>query len=90
MVSQEEKLVSEGEDDRIWTLLVENHRQIGFGPKPGNVLVTREYVDAFGVSEAWFDGIMRRIPGAKRWTSTRGVKGWIGAGEWKSRRPGDG
>ena len=68
-------------DGIVWTLLTENHHQIGFGPQRGNVLVSQEYIDTFGVSEAWVDAIVGQVPGAERYVNSRGHRGWRNVGE---------
>ena len=69
----------------VLTYLTENHKQIGFLPRPGNVLISGVYVDAFGVTEAWVDAIAGQVPGAERYVSRRGDRGWRNVGEWHSQ-----
>lgn len=67
----------------VLTYLVENHKQIGFVPHPGNFIVTAALVEAFDVSPAWVDATLGRVPGAKRHTTAKyQTEGWLDVGEW--------
>lgn len=73
-------------DVKVWTLLTEGGRQIGFGPAPGNVIASEDLMAAFGVSEAWVDATLGQVEGAERWVNRvrPSRRGWINVGEWHS------